>query len=193
MARTLSDQARGKMLDAARRIVVQSGVEQFTIDAVAKMSGVAKTTIYRHFPNPDQLLIESTAELAPDIPDIDTGSLRGDLCSMAKVFAELAAQPKMRQLISAVLHKAAKDPKFARLHREFMACHKAPVTNALQRAVARGEVDPDIDPQLAHLMMEGPFLSRVLIEGEPLTSKEIDSLVTMIVNALTRKERPALH
>ncbi len=51
--------------------------------------------------------------------------------------------------------------------------------------MARGEVDAGIDPDLAHLVMEGPFASRLLIDGETLTATEIESLVDLIVNALT--------
>ncbi len=39
------------MLAAAQRIIVDDGLDACTIDAVARESSVAKTTIYRHFKN----------------------------------------------------------------------------------------------------------------------------------------------
>ena len=173
------------MIDAVRDLVGRCGLEHCSIDAIAKLSGVAKTTIYRHYPNPDQLLIEAIGEMVNDVPDVDTGSLKGDLTMMATTFVEIASAPSMRQLFAAVVNRSALDPKFARLHRELMASHRSPARNALQRAVARGEVDAGINPELAYLMIEGPFTSRLLLDGETLTTAEVDGLVTLIVNALT--------
>ena len=50
MARPRSDEARRKVLDAARDLIVERGVANLRIEDVAARSGVAKTTIYRHWP-----------------------------------------------------------------------------------------------------------------------------------------------
>ena len=57
MGRPLSDEARERMLRAALEVVLEIGVPGFTIDEVARRSGVAKTTIYRHFDSRNDLLV----------------------------------------------------------------------------------------------------------------------------------------
>jgi len=50
MARPRSEEARRKVLGAASDLMAARGVASLTIDEVAARSGVAKTTIYRHWP-----------------------------------------------------------------------------------------------------------------------------------------------
>ena len=50
MARPRSEEARRKALAAATDLIVERGVANLSIEEVAARSGVAKTTIYRHWP-----------------------------------------------------------------------------------------------------------------------------------------------
>ena len=59
MARPRSDEARRKALDAARDLIVDKGVVNLTIEDVAARSGVAKTTIYRHWPERTSLIVDT--------------------------------------------------------------------------------------------------------------------------------------
>ena len=47
------------MLDATAELVAEVGVERTTIDEIANRSGVAKTTIYRHFASKQVLVVEA--------------------------------------------------------------------------------------------------------------------------------------
>ncbi len=59
------------MLQHTLAIVVEVGVHGFTIDELARRSGVAKTTIYRHFPTRNELLIAALDGniTIPETPD----------------------------------------------------------------------------------------------------------------------------
>ena len=59
MARPRSDEARRKALDAASDLIVDKGVVNLTIEEVAARSGVAKTTIYRHWPERASLIVDT--------------------------------------------------------------------------------------------------------------------------------------
>ena len=48
--------ARERLLDAAERVVVESGATHLTLDAVAKSAGVSKGGLLYHFPNKEALL-----------------------------------------------------------------------------------------------------------------------------------------
>ena len=52
MARPRSEEAQKKVLDTAVELVAEVGISGFTVDAVSKRSGVAKTTIYRRWRRP---------------------------------------------------------------------------------------------------------------------------------------------
>ena len=79
MARPRSDEARRKALEAARELIVEKGVVNLTIEDVAARSGVAKTTIYRHWPERTALIVDTVNAMFEHLRTPDTGSLRGDL------------------------------------------------------------------------------------------------------------------
>ena len=79
MARPRSDEARRKALDAARELILDKGVVNLTIEDVAAVSGVAKTTIYRHWPERTALIVDTVNAMFEHLRTPDTGSLRGDL------------------------------------------------------------------------------------------------------------------
>src|SRR5258707_15817170 len=71
------------VLAATSELLSEAGLGGVSVDAVSKRSGVAKTTIYRHWPSRTALLLEAGAKMGsrPEAPD--TGSLRGDLTVLA--------------------------------------------------------------------------------------------------------------
>jgi AcrR family transcriptional regulator len=60
--------ARERLLDAAERLVLETGAGHLTLDAVAKFAGVSKGGLLYHFPSKDALL---EAMLARYLHDID--------------------------------------------------------------------------------------------------------------------------
>src|SRR5436190_2605757 len=79
MARPRSEEARRKALAAATDLIVERGVANLTIEEVAHRSGVAKTTIYRHWPERASLVLDTVRACFAAVPTPDTGTLRGDL------------------------------------------------------------------------------------------------------------------
>src|SRR5262245_48706909 len=96
MARSLSEDAREKMLEAATDVVLDTGVARFSVDEVARRSGVAKTTIYRHFPNPKAMLVAALDRAMTPPPVPDTGSLAGDLDAYLRSVRPLFADLRLR-------------------------------------------------------------------------------------------------
>jgi AcrR family transcriptional regulator len=91
MPRPLSTSARAKLLEAARELVAEGGPAAVTVDAVAKRSGVAKTTLYRHFENGHDLIITALRDLPASIETPDTGDLRDDLVELVCRFTQLVS------------------------------------------------------------------------------------------------------
>lgn len=55
---TSRDQARNRILDAARKLFLEKGFEAANLDDVAQRAGVAKGTIYRYFESKAELYVE---------------------------------------------------------------------------------------------------------------------------------------
>jgi hypothetical protein len=52
------------------------------------------------------------------------------------------------------------------------------------RAVARGEVQEDVDPDLAMDLLFGPVMGRLVSGRRPLTENDADALVNSVLDGL---------
>lgn len=172
------------MLDAAITLVRERGLDAFTVDAVAADSGVAKSTIYRHFGSSNELLLAAMAETVGEVPDIDTGDVRDDLRRLVHQYVCMATQPGMYQLFTAVMHRGANDEDFERLQRGLIVERKSPLRRAIQRAMVAGVIDPSIDVDTVAAMLEGPLVARVLHDRGEFRSGEIDQIVELVLRGV---------
>jgi AcrR family transcriptional regulator len=184
MARPLSEAARSKMLAAAQRLIVAEGLDACTVDEVARRSGVAKTTIYRHFANADELSIAAIDSLIEQVATPDHGSLRADLREIVMAFRQIVSRDTFQRLFADLLARSVRDPEFARIYRMAQEMRHAPLRMALQRAMVRGEIDPEIDLETAMFFVQGPFVAKRLIEMDELSDDEIDVFLDLIITAL---------
>lgn len=172
------------MMAAVQAIVVDRGIDAFSVDEVARRSGVAKSTIYRHFESGDDLLLAAIGDMLGAIPVIDTGSFAGDVRELLQGFVDLAARPEMMMLFKGVMHRAAGDPQFATLHQRIQDDRHRPIRAAVQRGLARGEIDPALEMPLITSLIEGPAISRLVHGRGTFRPGELDSLVALIARAV---------
>lgn len=184
MARPLSAEARAKMLAASQQIIVECGLDACTLDEVARRSGVAKSTVYRHFRNLDELVVTAIDEMIEHVATPDHGSLRADLAAIVRAFTGIVKHTGFRQLFVSMLSRSLTDPEFASVYRDAQEVRHAPLRIAIQRGIARGEVDPEIDVEQAMFFVQGPFVAKRLIENEDISDRDLDVFLDLIVRAL---------
>lgn len=73
-----------RAFEAARAIYANRGWSGFTFDAVAKLAGVGKSSLYRRWSSKAELLLDLVRSRALFISEINTGTLRGDLIAFAR-------------------------------------------------------------------------------------------------------------
>lgn len=110
--------ARERLLDAAERVVVESGATHLTLDAVAKSAGVSKGGLLYHFPSKEALL---EGMLARHFQDVDAQvaariATRGRKGSRADMLRErvhvlLELNPERPAVGAAMLAASADSPE----------------------------------------------------------------------------------
>jgi AcrR family transcriptional regulator len=184
MARTPSPQARKALLAALSELIEESGLKAVSIDDVVERSGVAKTTLYRHFGGLDGMVFALVTEPLKGAPPIDTGSLRGDLRIIQQTYLRLFESPLRRELFVWMATNAMHSAEAAALFRSARFDQGGPTMVALQRAIARGELRPTINLQLAMHLIQGAQISKRVIGQERLSDDEFDELLHMTIAAL---------
>ena len=183
MPRPLSETARQKAIDATMAILATEGMDGFSVEAVCRSSGVAKTTLYRHWASGNELLVDALDCHIVTVDPPDTGNLTDDLMALMSTAVLVMGDPSRRQLLLDLLGAATRDPELQRINEAMMAERTQPITAIIERAVERGEI-PSVDLQQAMDFVHGPLMARTLVHGQPPDASELPSLVAMIVRGL---------
>ncbi len=184
MARPRSEAAHRRLLDAALEIVAIGGVADVTADAVARRSGVAKTTLYRHFGSTDGLVFAAVADRVAAQAPPDTGTLRGDLEAIHRRYLDVASSRQSRELFAWMVAKSIGSAENRELFRRARVQPRGPTTVALQRAIARGEVDAEIDVDMAMHIIQGPLISQRIVDNSDVSESDLARMLDMTLRAL---------
>ena len=185
MGRTLSETAREKMLEAATEVVLDSGVAGFSIDEAARRSGVAKTTIYRHFPNAKEFLVAALDRALDPPPLPDEGTLRSDLVAYLTSVRPLFVDPRLRTLYFEIYAASTRDPELRELQAAMLARRAGPTRALFDHALARDELAPGIGyPDLLEIV-QGPLVFRAMSRPDRLDDAGIAEMVERMLVLLT--------
>jgi AcrR family transcriptional regulator len=161
--------SRAAVIRAATELLVEGGPTAVTVDAVVARSGVAKSTIYRHWPSRDELLVSVIEACAPALPeprpevDVVT-SIRDILRAIARSLND----PEWARLLPALLMLRYHEAGIAAIEKRLEREQDKVLTTLLQRAAAEGVVSEDVDVQESVAMLVGPLLFAHLVESVPL-------------------------
>ncbi len=183
MPRPLSAEARHKAIEASQTLIAECGIDGFTMDGVAKRSGVAKTTLYRHWNSANELLVHSLDCQVERIPTPDTGTLHGDLDRLFSTMRTIINTPGTRQLFLDMAGASARDPELEAVKEAMVGERMRPIREILRRAVERNEI-PETDMEVAAVLVEGPFLARMFMSSEPLGEDEVAAYIEFIIRGL---------
>jgi AcrR family transcriptional regulator len=181
---------RGEITTAIRRALMQElaavGYGRLSIEAVARRAGVSKTAIYRRWSSKLDLVLEIVVATAGQkLPALDTGTLRGDLELLFQVMAHALRHPLASQIIPDLLAEAARNPQIEQTLQQVLRARQHDVgVRLISRAVERGELPPDADPDTAVDLIVGPLYWRLAIARTPLSATYLDTLVETVAVGL---------
>ncbi|MGB3481959.1 MAG: TetR/AcrR family transcriptional regulator [Mycobacterium sp.] len=170
------------LLDAAWAELTEHGYDELTIDAVAARAATSRAVLYRRWPNKQELVFAALAHEAGKhvVVTPDTGSLRGDVIGLLqqanKVRHELAAQ--LFTQLGGFFRQTGTN--FADLGAFIRGGRDASLEQAIQRAIDRGEIDPElVTNRIARLPVD-LFRYELLVTLQPLSDDTIDEIVDTI-------------
>jgi len=152
-----------RILDAACALLMERGYQRMTVDEVAERAGVGKATVYRRWPSKEELAHDALQRIFDvEVPEPDTGSLRDDLIAVYRATLEFANSPIGEQFLRLVAGEASRDEWAARLYREMYERRRTIAREKFQRAMARGELRADLDPDQLLDSLPGLLVVRAL-------------------------------
>ena len=152
--------SRAAVIAATLDLLADRGITATTIEAVAERSGVAKTTIYRHWDDQPSLVMDAIGSTLQEPPLPDTGSLREDLVALLTGLASALHRSPAAALMPALIEAAERDSAFAALHRKEAAHRHHVVRRVIARGIERGELPSDTDVDDLLDLLTGPLFYR---------------------------------
>ena len=173
------------ILDATRELLAEAGVRKLTVESVAARSGVAKTTIYRRWRGKNELALAVLIDMVETVvatPDLD--DTREELVAFVDAAVTILGSTLMGRVMQGLVSDLATDEELARAFQErVVAMRIAEVRRLVERGVARGDLRPDADYELAHELLFGPVYYRLLLSGAPLDGSLAERIVDAVLPA----------
>jgi AcrR family transcriptional regulator len=175
------------VLSATYQLLSEAGLAGASVDAIARRSGVAKATIYRHWPTRSALLLDACSKLGgkSDIPD--RGGLHADMKALAEMLAHQLRSARWATILPSIIDAAERDPETAKLHAGLHAGFTTGFLAAIERGRARGELPPGHEPADIVAAVMGPLFYRRWFSREPLDAIFVAGVVDRAVGKPSTK------
>ncbi len=180
---------RHRLLASAGDVLRRDGYTGLTMERVAAESGVAKTTLYRHWPTKAALCMDLYLEEAGrELRDPDTGEVAADLRALVNGVVRLQTKTVAGPAFLGLIAEAQINPASrAAFLAEFAERRRDLTRRVLRRAIQRRQVRADIDVDLVIDILGGATTFRLLQGHAPLNRKFADSLVALVLSGAARR------
>ena len=173
--------SRAAVLDVTTQLLFERGFGGATVDEISRRSGVAKTTIYRHWPARTDLLRDACATLGTPLDTPDAGSFAADVTALTTNLARLLRSAKWTSVLPSIIDAAERDPDIAAMYGKLQQGYSAPFATIIKRASARGELPANTDAALLIAALTGPLFYRRWFSREPLTDDFAKQIVLRVL------------
>jgi AcrR family transcriptional regulator len=180
--------SRAAVLAATVDLLGEVGHVGTTVEAIAERSGVAKTTIYRHWPSRAPLLIDAFHSSVEKGDHAPTGDVRADLLAIACGLAAKLRDPQWSRIMATLIDAAESDPELSEISTTFTAERRGVVKGILDAGVASGELAPDLDTELGAVLLGGPLFYLRMMLREPADDETLERIIDMVLKGFRRRD-----
>lgn len=172
------------MLAAATELMIEAGVRGVTVDAVAERSGVAKSTLYRHWSSVHDLLVDVLRANVPPPMEVDlqAGFEAAFRSWIDQALAALSA-PDWARTLPALLELRTHSDEMAALQAADFDNNLVTVASILQLGAAEGRLPADLDARQVTYTLIGPLVLATLAGDESGVAELADYVVERFLDS----------
>ena len=169
-----TSRVRKIVLDAATTLLLEEGHQSVTPQEVSQATGVARSTIYRLWPNRVSLLLETIDTLlAPHHSVPAVGELTTDLTIALESLRRRLSKRPFRAIFAALLDHANSSSDLISAQRRFVSGVEAPLREIIVAAGDRGQLEQSIKPEDAAAQLAGPLFHQHVMLRARITDELI--------------------
>lgn len=178
------------ILAAALDLGADLGYDALTVERLAERTGVAKTTIYRRWPNISTVVMDAfLAEAEKDAPIAELPSARESLIASLRSLIVLY-RGRHGDILRALIARAQTDEELRQAVIERWVEPRREVARSIvRRGIQAKEFRSGLDPDVVLDMLYGPIYHRLLVpyRDAELSDSYVDSVVDAALKGIAGK------
>lgn len=163
-------QTRELVLKAARDLLLSEGQDSVTPTRLTEITGISRSTIYRHWNDPGEIIFEATATDSQRAPFTPQGDVRKDLTAYLKALRDML-EGDQGSLLATQIDRSE--------HDEAASDTMERIAVGRRDLIRRLAQHPSEDFTTAHALLVGPLVFQRYLAREKIS----DELITEVVAA----------
>ncbi|MBW4552365.1 MAG: TetR/AcrR family transcriptional regulator [Aphanocapsa sp. GSE-SYN-MK-11-07L] len=165
LGRPRSHQSDQAILQATPGLLAEIGFDAISIEAIAARAKVGKTTIYRRYDSKAELVADAIESVRQDVVIPDTGDFWQDIEQLIENAAQITLNPLGRKTVAMIISSAASNAQFAQTYwTKYLQPRRQAFAIVIERAKARQQIQPDLDPGLVFDAISGIMLYALIFQ-----------------------------
>lgn len=168
--RPRSEKSRKAILNATNKLLLQTSVQELSIESIAKKAKVGKTTIYRWWPNKTAVVMDALANQPGMQTPLPTASSHHEAIMMQLDKLIRLVDSNNGQTIAQLFSEAQASETSLNIFKDNLL---EPLMDAIRYSIEEGqrtgEFRDDIEVSMAADIMCGPIFFRLMAHPEDLT------------------------
>ena len=173
---------RDAVMSAVAGLILSEGAGAVTAVRVSRLAGVARSTIYDHWPTPEALVLAAIDMVTgPQESTVTTGDLEVDLLEGLHYLRDRLERRPFRIWFATLLDHANREEDFAAAQIRFVTGVLRPVAEIISAAQDRGELPDDIEAAETALQLAAPILGLHVLLRAAATDAQIAETITQFL------------
>lgn len=170
---------RRQILDATVALLRTRGVDGLTMDAVAEAADVSRSTLYRHWSQLHDLVVDGLQHLGDQIVTdatvpVDEDTLEACVLTRARILGRLLRDDRWRSLVAALGVAAEHNADAATVYERSVGVCRDSVVEYVRAC----RVSDGLDPEWISDLVLGPVFMSALTLHRPMSDEQITDHVT---------------
>jgi AcrR family transcriptional regulator len=189
IGRPRSEESKAAILAATWNLLQTTTVKDLSIEAIARESGVGKTTIYRWWTNKTAVVMDAFFEkVSPQIQFPQAESAAEAIAAQMALLIKAFSGDYGRIVAQIIAEGQYCTETLANYRDRFLYPRRAAAKAIIQQGITNGEFDPNLDPELAIDLLYGGIYFRLLVGHLPLDEKFAQELPQLAIATLRQRQ-----
>lgn len=177
IGRPRSEESKAAILEATWELLKTTSLRDLSIEAIARESGVGKTTIYRWWPSKVAVVMDAFVENVLPVISFSEGLSAAEAIAQQMTSLVQAFSGEYGRIVAQIIAEGQADPAALASYRDrFIYPRRAAAKAIIQQGIENGEFDPKLDPELAIDILYGAIYFRLLVGHLPLDRQFAEEL-----------------